>query len=167
MDILAAKIGANMAISELTESGQIPNIQTAEVGQAIVVKAVDENGKPTEWEAASVGGGGGGLPVVKLTTVAGTNYAYLSDEETSLLDEVDCLGLPVIFQVPVTFVHPISTWVTEVSIVLPRLVEEGYGTYYAQSMINDSYLLEVLITRVSIAPGMEWRLDAVATHVNN
>lgn len=27
--------------------------QTASVGQAIVVKAVDENGKPTEWETAS------------------------------------------------------------------------------------------------------------------
>lgn len=28
---------------------------TAEVGQTIVVKSVDENGKPTEWEAANVG----------------------------------------------------------------------------------------------------------------
>ena len=27
---------------------------TAEVGQTIVVKAVDENGKPTEWEAADI-----------------------------------------------------------------------------------------------------------------
>lgn len=31
---------------------------TAEVGQAIVVKAVDENGKPTEWEAVDLPAGG-------------------------------------------------------------------------------------------------------------
>lgn len=37
----------------------IPAIQTAEVGQAIVVKAVDENGKPTEWETADMSSGGG------------------------------------------------------------------------------------------------------------
>lgn len=34
----------------------IPIPASAEVGQTIVVKAVDENGKPTEWEAADVGG---------------------------------------------------------------------------------------------------------------
>jgi hypothetical protein len=29
----------------------IPAIQTAQVGQTIIVKSVDENGKPTKWEA--------------------------------------------------------------------------------------------------------------------
>ena len=33
-----------------SDIGAIPVPTTAEVGQAIVVKAVDENGKPTEWE---------------------------------------------------------------------------------------------------------------------
>ena len=32
----------------------IPAPATAQIGQTIVVKAVDENGKPTEWEAADV-----------------------------------------------------------------------------------------------------------------
>lgn len=42
------------------ESGDyIPNPSTASVGQTIVVKAVDENGKPTEWEAADMASGGG------------------------------------------------------------------------------------------------------------
>ena len=36
----------------------IPAPETAEVGQTIVVKAVDENGKPTEWEASDMAGGG-------------------------------------------------------------------------------------------------------------
>lgn len=35
----------------------IPNLSTASVGQTIVVKAVDENGKPTEWEAADMASG--------------------------------------------------------------------------------------------------------------
>lgn len=36
----------------------IPAPETAEVGQTIVVKAVDETGKPTEWEAADALSGG-------------------------------------------------------------------------------------------------------------
>lgn len=39
----------------------IPVPTTAAVGQTIVVSEVDENGKPTKWEAADVGGGGGGV----------------------------------------------------------------------------------------------------------
>jgi hypothetical protein len=39
-------------LPEIPEGG-IPIPETAEVGQTIVVKAVDENGKPTEWEAES------------------------------------------------------------------------------------------------------------------
>lgn len=33
--------------------GVIPIVHTAQVGQTVVVKAVDENGKPTEWEASN------------------------------------------------------------------------------------------------------------------
>lgn len=32
----------------------VPVIQTATVGQTIAIKAVDENGKPTEWEASNL-----------------------------------------------------------------------------------------------------------------
>lgn len=34
----------------------VPVIQSAQVGQTIIVKSVDENGKPTEWEAADISG---------------------------------------------------------------------------------------------------------------
>jgi hypothetical protein len=44
----------------VVDGGGIPVPETAEVGQTIVVKAVDENGKPTEWEAADLPSGGGG-----------------------------------------------------------------------------------------------------------
>ena len=36
----------------------VPKVHTATVGQTVVVKTVDENGKPTEWATADVGAGG-------------------------------------------------------------------------------------------------------------
>lgn len=39
--------------------GAVEAPETAEVGQTIVVKEVDENGKPTAWEAADFPAGGG------------------------------------------------------------------------------------------------------------
>lgn len=46
------------------DSECIPAPATAAVGQTIVVKAVDENGKPTEWEAADFPSGGGDLELI-------------------------------------------------------------------------------------------------------
>lgn len=40
------------------EGGGIPIPSSAQVGQTIVVKAVDESGKPTEWEAVDLPSGG-------------------------------------------------------------------------------------------------------------
>lgn len=37
-------------LSEVYLPTTIPVVQSAQVGQAVVVKAVDENGRPTEWE---------------------------------------------------------------------------------------------------------------------
>lgn len=45
----------------------IPKVGVAKVGQTIVVKAIDANGKPIEWECvdmAAGGGSGAGLPAV-------------------------------------------------------------------------------------------------------
>ena len=42
-----------------TALGGIPVPETAAVGQTVVVTAVDENGKPTEWEAKDLPTGGG------------------------------------------------------------------------------------------------------------
>lgn len=48
-------------IPEESLPSTIPVIQTATVGQTIAVKAVDENGKPTEWEAVDAASSGGGV----------------------------------------------------------------------------------------------------------
>lgn len=56
----AAEVGALPVDTPIPEGITPP--ETAKVGQTIVVKAVDENSKPTEWEAADfpTGGSGGG-----------------------------------------------------------------------------------------------------------
>lgn len=51
--------------------GAIPAPTTAAVGQTIVVKAVDETGKPTEWEAADLPSGGSDK---ELTLLADINF---------------------------------------------------------------------------------------------
>lgn len=49
--------GTEAEFAEKLAVENIPAPATAEVGQTIVVKAVDENGKPTEWEAADMPSG--------------------------------------------------------------------------------------------------------------
>lgn len=46
----------------------IPVIQSASAGQTVAVKAVDENGKPTEWETVDFPEGGGIIDVIELPT---------------------------------------------------------------------------------------------------
>ena len=53
--------------------GAIPSPSTATVGQTIVVKAVDSNGVPTEWEAADMPSGGGSSGALAGLTIA-DNY---------------------------------------------------------------------------------------------
>lgn len=52
----------------------IPAPPVAEVGQVVAVKAVDENGKPTEWEAVDMAAGGSnGKPIiVSVTDMSGS-----------------------------------------------------------------------------------------------
>ena len=54
---VALKSDIPTKVSELENDSAVPVPATAEVGQVVAVKAVDENGKPTEWEAIEVGGG--------------------------------------------------------------------------------------------------------------
>ena len=54
---------------------------TAEVGQTIVVKAVDENGVPTEWECAELPGGSE-LRVIKEITLTEDTYTIDVDSDS-------------------------------------------------------------------------------------
>lgn len=66
-------------LGELDE--RMPDNMSAEVGQMIVVKAVDENGKPTEWEAVNVPTGGAS----HWDDIEGKPF-YEEGEETVLFD---------------------------------------------------------------------------------
>lgn len=58
----------------------------AEIGQTIVVKSVDENGKPTEWESADLPSGGGWRKIVEMTI----------DEDTGNIEfDKDIQGNPI------------------------------------------------------------------------
>ncbi len=79
----------------------VPVIQSATVGQTVVVKAVDADGKPTEWEAADMSVGGGGTPYIYVSgqsvdkekliaavkTGAPVLYAYSKADSTNLGDQ--------------------------------------------------------------------------------
>ena len=59
-DVFVGGTGQDEGVKLLKAGEAIPIPQTASVGQVLAVKAVDETGKPTEWEAADMGSGGGG-----------------------------------------------------------------------------------------------------------
>ena len=65
--------GIDDYILTASDVGAIPSPATAAVGQTVVVKAVDINGVPTEWEAADMPSGGGGSGALAGLTIA-DNY---------------------------------------------------------------------------------------------
>lgn len=69
-------------------SGGIPIPETAEVGQTIVVKAVDENGKPTEWEAADRERK---TKIIKVADITAENDIVLTTDENNDLSFGDAV----------------------------------------------------------------------------
>lgn len=69
-------------LAELATLGDIPSggtdtslgITGATVGQTVKIKSVDENGVPTEWEAADAASGGDGWTEIGELTVEGTKF---------------------------------------------------------------------------------------------
>lgn len=69
-------------ISEDFIPSTVPVIQSAQIGQTIAVKSVDENGKPTEWEAVD-----GGTPMVLyFTTEDGYLYHDASTVKVTMME---------------------------------------------------------------------------------
>lgn len=77
-------------INEITygKIGAIPVPSTATVGQTIVVKSVNENGKPTAWEAVDMQSGPAGADGNDgYTPVRGTDY-WTDEDKTEIVDSV-------------------------------------------------------------------------------
>ena len=78
------KVGTGLAIAD---DGTLSiNIASAAVGQIIKVKAIDESGKPTAWEAADMPSGGGG---------GGTSEEFILLAEVTLEEDVKKVTLPL------------------------------------------------------------------------
>lgn len=81
----AAEVGALSADTVIPDGG-IPIPNTASVGQTIVVKAVDENGRPTEWEATDLPSGSSEWEIIA--------SGELTEEATGIDITVDNDGNP-------------------------------------------------------------------------
>ena len=75
--------GTEEEFAEKMAQGNIPIPTSAEVGQTIVVKAVDNTGKPTAWEAADMPSGGG------------TSEEFILLAEVTLEEDVKIVTLPL------------------------------------------------------------------------
>lgn len=83
-DEVSADIGDTKVLGN-PQGSYIPIPPVAEIGQTIVVKEVDGNGRPTKWEAvyisSSGGGGGDGFsPIVNVTPIDGGHKVSITDK---------------------------------------------------------------------------------------
>ena len=79
-----------VTIDDIPAAG-IPAPATASVGQTIVVKAVDENGKPTEWEAADLPSGAKKTKIITIADITAEADIILSNDDTDNLDFGDAV----------------------------------------------------------------------------
>ena len=83
-DINTLDIGSSGSV----QGDYIPTPTTAQVGDILKVKAIDENGKPVEWECANESGGGSGGGSAEWELISS---GELTEEVSSLkLDGFDC-----------------------------------------------------------------------------
>ena len=78
----------------LLEGDAIPVPETAEAGQILFVKAVDENGKPVEWEATDLSASGGSGCIASDTAPEDTSVLWIdtSDDSGDQLPDADLTG---------------------------------------------------------------------------
>ena len=122
----------------------IPNPETATVGQTIVVKTVDENGKPTEWECVDmVSDDGSSVTVDTTLSVSGqaADSATVGEKVTELTNAV-------------AGKQPIGTYIQTVNGVAPdengnvevpsvTVTDDGEGNVVLGSVLVTSYAEDV------------------------
>lgn len=85
------------------DATKVPIPETVAVGQAVVVKTVDQNGKPTEWEAVDMpvgGSGSGGSGVSSWNNLEDRPFDYTKGtslvEKSVTLTVNEMVGLPLV-----------------------------------------------------------------------
>lgn len=121
-------------------SSEVAKVDTASVGQTIVVKEVDENGKPTEWEAVDMpsgGGSGGGLPVIEFTTRIQTGATLTEEESAALYAAVESKS-PVVIKA----VTNVNNYLNERYIVLNYTGNGSYANRYTANVDGGEIVFE-------------------------
>lgn len=104
-----AKENLVSAINEAAQSGGADislGLTSASVGQIIKVKAVDESGKPTEWEAAEMAGGGADkklrwAQVLEMTTTEQMNIIKADkDPEGRTFASYNAIAMLTVLSIP-------------------------------------------------------------------
>lgn len=135
-----------------------PFVASAAVGQTVVVKAVDENGVPTEWEAADLpdGGSGGGSGSSKDFKLI--SFLTISDDvsviDISVADDGESIADKRLTEVGVQLYLPVVSGNTEQHDVTVTMwyPPDAYGTYTLKSAITTSNHWYMLDMRAMGAP---------------
>ena len=139
----------------LADIGAIPVPQTASVGQTVAVKAVDENGKPTEWEPVTLpekmpnpnaltftgavsGSYDGSAPLsVEIPAGGGTvedlpvlQSFTIEDDQTNIIEFTNLQNLTE-FEVEISWIWSSTTGVSGIALWL----EAGFGVWRNQTPI--------------------------------
>jgi hypothetical protein len=129
--------------------GGIPIPSSAQVGQTIVVKAVDETGKPTEWEVADFPAGGSGEREWELFKTITIEEEVSNLEIGSALDSAQSgneLGLKQYKEVLmyISYIQPTST----LSQFQIQVNNAGGGTHYRATGVLSTNAATVLLLHI-------------------
>ena len=119
----------------VTEGGSGIPIDTAEVGQTIVVKAVDENGKPTEWEAADLPSGGGGAE----WKLIGSTTTEEEVSEVAIINDKPLNEILVYYSIP-----PIPADTGGTTYAMPKIYDSSSST-----SVSNLHSVNVSLTKPS------------------
>ena len=123
----------------------IPAPETAEVGQTIVVKAVDENSKPTAWEAVDMASGSGsGGSTSWVTLLKETLDGSVVSWEFTGLDCADvqvCIYCPVALQTQSLYQ---SVYINDVKVDLSRMIRQEKPTAVNTYSVVDGYVKQFI-----------------------
>lgn len=145
-----------------SEVGGVKVASTAEVGQTIVVKAVDESGNPTEWECADLGKKPDLVISVNLLdidtpTVTADNFTIVEGNISDVCNIIRA-GNPAVAKI--RYSYPDDEWVA-VGNELPAFVniygEELYISYMSFNCYGEPY-------RCFLALSLDGAFDRFATN---
>lgn len=119
--------------AELDQKVSNPNF--ANVGQTIAVKSVDEDGKPTEWEAVDMPSGGGGSSTMIVTVDGNVNGSKASHTSLQIANHIKAGGMAVL-ELPGS---------SEICNFVNYNENDGYAVFIGADHMEESEYFEYLI----------------------